>query len=89
MHPDIEEFIIIEVEDSALIEELCIPDNYELPEMIENLSGRELKSYGISRYTEWDEVPWRISLKICNQMAYEGIISPEFLSFGEVISITD
>jgi len=74
MRPEIEQYVIFEVDSETLDPTKCFADNYELPEIMEDMPSRDLKKFGVYRDQDFRTIPWEISLKICDQMAYFGVI---------------
>lgn len=48
------------------------PDNYELPDMLEQIDEDD-PCFAL----DWSECDWRDSLRICGQVAYYGVIPPQ------------
>jgi len=72
-----EKVIILEIDTSMLNENLFGPDNYELPEILDEMDADELEDMGYYEGVDWSEISWQDSLQLCNQVAYYGVIPPE------------
>lgn len=75
--------VMLSIDATALDPCLLGPDNYELPDMLESLDQKFLKSMGYSSSTTWDQVSGMDSLRICNQAAYRGVIPPSAITVIE------
>lgn len=74
MQSDEKEFVIVSVKLQDLKEEELGPDNYELQDYLDTHK---------SKFEYWNETTWQYSLQKVNQIAYYGIIKPEFLKIEE------
>ena len=71
-------FAMIEIDGSALDETALQPDDYELPDLWEELPEERFEELGLDPENDWDrECDWRDSVAICGQVAYEGRVPPE------------
>jgi len=72
--------VMLSVDLSALDAALLGPDNYELPDLLEQIDPEALEELGYYEGVGWSEVSWKHSLAIADQVAYRGIIPPSALS---------
>jgi len=71
---------MLSIDLSSLDPELLGPDNYELPDLLEQMDAEALEGIGYHEGVTWSEVSWRHSLAIADQVAYYGIIPPSALT---------
>ena len=72
-----DQWVILQIDTSALDESLLFPDDYDFPDLWS--MGRVPKSI-LTRYTNAGSAPWWVSLKYADQVAYRGIILPQAIS---------
>lgn len=77
---DDEKWILLKTELKYLNTDKCQPDDYELTEYMESMNDPDLSSF-----FSWEDVPWELSLKKCNQIAYHSIIEPKNIFFEEYL----
>lgn len=65
------------------------PDNYELPDLIESLSQKDLGALGFSHAPKWSELTWAQSLEVCDQVACHATIPSECIRVSEKRSVRD
>jgi len=72
--------VMLSVDVTSLDPDLLGPDNYELPDLLEQMDPEALEELGYYEGVGWSEVSWEHSLAIADQVAYRGIIPPSALS---------
>jgi len=69
--PDDSGFIILTINGNLLNPEKIVADNYDFPDLVSQMSERQAAKYDLNS--------WQDSLKVCNQIAYEEIIPPNWI----------
>lgn len=72
--------VVVEVD---LPEEFFVhlgPDNYELRDLLSDMSAAQRRQHGVERDGEWHHCSWRQSLAICDQLACTAKIPPGYIT---------
>jgi len=72
--------VMLSVDVTSLDPDLLGPDNYELPDLLEQMDPESLGELGYHEGISWSDVSWRHSLAIADQVAYYGIVPPSALA---------
>lgn len=75
MYRDDSEFFVLTINGSLLNPNKIVPDNYEFPDLLSQMTDKEQEKYDLSS--------WVDSLKVCSQIAYTGIITPNMITKWE------
>lgn len=65
------------------------PDNVELIDVLRDMDAEDLADFGLWEGVTWNQVDWQMSLVLCGQAAYHGMVPPTAITVVEPPALSD